>query len=278
MSRLTKISNLKKGFEIMFENEKNAEQTAQQNELSNSSNDTTTPPKSQISKSTIDNIKSQTATLAERFLTHSKDGNYICPFCGNGAGEDGTGIKFNGETAHCFVCDKGFNIIQAVQESYHCDFKEAVKLCANEIHIDLKHSKKKSITRKKLTPDEELEKKRRELLTPPPDDENPKDITAYYDDCHKKLFENQTAIDYLKSRKIDELLIRTYKIGYDPTINCIVIPHNKFYCTRRQITNDKKFRFIHNLKNAQIALFNADCVNDSEVIFITEGAIEEDQQ
>ena len=104
-----------------------------------------------IDKSTIDNIKSQTATLAERFLTHSKDGNYICPFCGNGSRQDGTGIKFNGETAHCFVCDKGFNIIQAVQELYHCDFKEAVKLCANdEIHIDLKHSKKKRLMIKNI--------------------------------------------------------------------------------------------------------------------------------
>lgn len=246
--------------------------------------DTTTPPKSQISdsevlkfidESTFDDIKSQTATLAERFLTHSKDGNYICPFCGNGAGEDGTGIKFNGETAHCFVCNRGFNIIQAVQELYHCDFKEAVKLCANEIHIDLKHSKKKSITRKKLTPDEELEKKRRELLTPPPDDENPKDLTPYYDACNKELFNYQKAVNYLKSRNLfDELLINTYKLGYDPTINCIIIPHTQTYCTRRQITDIKADRFVHNLSDVKTKLFNADCVNNSEVIFITEGAID----
>ena len=59
----------------------------------------------------LEELKNQTATIADRLLTHSKDGKFICPFCGNGSRQDGTGIKFNGEVAHCFVCDKGFNII-----------------------------------------------------------------------------------------------------------------------------------------------------------------------
>ena len=220
----------------------------------------------------LEDLKNQTATIADRLLTHSKDGNYICPFCGNGSRQDGTGIKFNGETAHCFVCNKGFNIFQAVQQQHNCNFNEAVILCADVLNVNLQYDSIKIHSKNHLHNISPAEK----LLTLTDDKEYyHRDLTPYYDACNKALFDYPKAVNYLKSRNLfDEVLINTYKIGYDPTINCIVVPHTQFYCTRRQITNDKKFRFIHNLKNAQIALFNADCVNDSEVIFITEGAID----
>ena len=218
----------------------------------------------------LDDLKNQTAAIADRLLTHSKDGKFICPFCGNGSGKDATGVDINQPGNHCFVCGNSFNIFQAVQQQHNCNFNEAVKLCADAVNLNLQYDSLKTHSKNHLHNISPAEK----LLTLTDDKEYyHRDLTPYYDACNKALFDYQKAVNYLKSRNLfDELLIDIFKIGYDPTINCIVIPHNKFYCTRRQITDNKKFRFIHNLKNAQTALFNADCVNDSEVIFITESA------
>ena len=85
----------------------------------------------------------------------------------------------------------------------------------------------------------------------------------------EKLHKNQDD----RRNLCDEKLIADYKIGYDPAINCIIIPHTKYYCTRRMITNDKKLRFCKNLTGVSPMLFNADCMKTAEFVFVVEGAM-----
>ena len=63
--------------------------------------------------------------LASRgFLQASPDGNYICPMCGNGAGEDGTGVEFSPTddgtfVSKCFKCGEGFDIIDVLAKHFN---------------------------------------------------------------------------------------------------------------------------------------------------------------
>lgn len=79
------------------------------------------------------------------FLQIAPDGNFVCPFCGNGTGTDGTGIKENIEpdgtrTAHCFKCADGDKIdnIKILANHYNlnwqdkADFIEIIKRGAKE--------------------------------------------------------------------------------------------------------------------------------------------------
>ena len=63
--------------------------------------------------------------LASRgILQASPDGNYICPMCGNGAGEDGTGVEFSPTddgtfVSKCFKCGEGFDIIDVLAKHFN---------------------------------------------------------------------------------------------------------------------------------------------------------------
>ena len=218
----------------------------------------------------LDEIKSHAQDLGMHFLQVAGNGKSIaCPFCNNGIqGDSGTGVTFNSDgVTHCFVCGKSFNIFQAVMNVKHCSFPEAVKLCAEFLGIQVTYENDiKTAANEKIFPLKTVEKKL---------DKSISILSDYYKTCTDNLFHSNKAIDYLSSRSLfDEQLIKDFRIGYDTDINCIVIPHDDYYCTRRAITDDKKLRFIHNLKGVSISIFNATCLASSEVVFITEGAID----
>lgn len=184
----------------------------------------------------LSEIKNHTHELAEHFLRHSPDGKFICPFCGNGSGENGTGVEMSQHGNHCFVCDTSFTIFQAIQAEHKCSFQEAVKNCADFLSI-------------------------------PTDTAN----NVNFDSA----LNFQKALSYLKSRALDDKnLIEKFSIAYDAKTDCIVIPHENDFCTRRYIgTNTTKPRFNY-LKGVKIALFNSKALVDDAVVFVTEGAID----
>lgn len=74
---------------------------------------------------------------AHGLLDYAPDGNFICPFCGNGEGHDGTGVKMeyvNGAyILHCFRChgtglsSNGADIFHIVAKKFNLpDFKDQV--------------------------------------------------------------------------------------------------------------------------------------------------------
>lgn len=60
-------------------------------------------------------------------ISHAKKSGYVCPFCGNGHGEDGTGVDWNflngSYVAHCFKCDKAYDVFEVVAYNHHIDAK-----------------------------------------------------------------------------------------------------------------------------------------------------------
>ena len=55
-------------------------------------------------------------------LQEARTSGYICPFCGNGSGDDGTGIDMNllntGYEGHCFKCGESFDVFKIYAKSF----------------------------------------------------------------------------------------------------------------------------------------------------------------
>lgn len=60
-------------------------------------------------------------------LTDSKANGFNCPFCGNGTGDDGTGVKFellnDGYKGYCFKCGRYFDVFDLIAEKYRFNVK-----------------------------------------------------------------------------------------------------------------------------------------------------------
>ena len=76
------------------------------------------------------------------FLQHAKKSGYVCPKCGNGSGEDGTGIEEHIEnngvfTSMCHKCGENFDNIKILAEHFRLnhktDFIEIIKRGASEL-------------------------------------------------------------------------------------------------------------------------------------------------
>ena len=68
------------------------------------------------------------------FTQEAKKGGYVCPVCGNGSGEDGTGVKLiKGQSFRykCFKCDTSGDVINFYAAEHHIDNREAIlQVCA----------------------------------------------------------------------------------------------------------------------------------------------------
>lgn len=68
------------------------------------------------------------------FTQEAKKGGYVCPVCGNGSGEDGTGVKLiKGQSFRykCFKCDTSGDVINFYATEHHIDNREAIlQVCA----------------------------------------------------------------------------------------------------------------------------------------------------
>ena len=94
----------------------------------------------------------------------AKNGGYICPACGNGQGDDGTGINpgelANGYEYHCFKCDKSFDNIGLLANYFNLDatkdFTEIVKRGSEMFNVSENSftAPKKTETQKKQPPKE----------------------------------------------------------------------------------------------------------------------------
>ena len=76
------------------------------------------------------------------FLQHAKKSGYVCPKCGNGSGEDGTGIEEHIEnngvfTSKCHKCGENFDNIKILAKhfglNHKTDFIEIIKRGASEL-------------------------------------------------------------------------------------------------------------------------------------------------
>lgn len=73
------------------------------------------------------------------YLTPSKGGLYVCPFCGSGTGANGTGALkvYDTNTFTCHKCGKSGDVLDLIQETQNCDFNTAIQIGADILGIPL---------------------------------------------------------------------------------------------------------------------------------------------
>ena len=210
-------------------------------------------------------------------LQRAKDGNsYICPFCGNGSGDDGTGIaptKISGAWVyHCFKCDEAFNNFRVFARYfgisiYGWDF---VKLC--------KYTCQLCGATFNYEPNSEKTLKKSELI-----DSDIEVARAGLNDCPER---------YLRSLKIETFTY--FKCGYNaewipiesriegkyatPTPR-LIIPSGRHYLARltEPIENfpEKARKFIKPKQHEGDKFpFNFDAISTEEINLAVEGEID----
>lgn len=151
--------------------------------------------------SPIDEIKSKLdiVNVIQGYIKVEKVGNNyraLCPF--HNEKTPSFFISSEKQVWHCFGCNKGGSIFQFVMEMEGLDFYDALKILAQRAGVELKKYDKNFYT------------KRSKIL----------DINNEALDFFLKSLKNtrggKQAIQYLKSRGLNEEIIKEFKIGYAP--------------------------------------------------------------
>ena len=84
------------------------------------------------------------------FTKEAGKGGYVCPVCGNGSGEDGTGVKLiKGQTFRykCFKCGTSGDVINFYAAEHHISNGEAISQVADLYGVELTTKKFKRSSR-----------------------------------------------------------------------------------------------------------------------------------
>ena len=101
------------------------------------------------------------------FTQEARKGGYVCPVCGNGSGEDGTGVKLiKGQSFRykCFKCDTSGDVINFYAAENHLDNREALlQVCAlYGLEVPTKKFKKISHVHRRISSNSESVKNQAE--------------------------------------------------------------------------------------------------------------------
>ena len=197
-------------------------------------------------------------------MEEAKRSGYICPYCGNGSGSDGTGInliKGKGNLFHCHRCGWNGDIIAYIEKSEGLKHIEAVKMLLAELGHELDSGQPD------VLPEQHTE------ATEAP--EEPKeDYSKKYPYWHKCALEGTETALYMDSRGISRNTWEKYGIGYCQERNSIIFPVNKHTYIERFIDPKAKYRYQVS-KGGSCSIWNGQAVgNDNKVMFITEGILD----
>lgn len=201
----------------------------------------------------------------DRILDKARNEGWVCPVCGSGEGEKGTGIVLDkkdksGTHYKCFNCGLYGDNIELIQKKFNLSFSEALNKGYELYGIE-----------------ENKEYKVAQKVTKTPQTIG-KDYSKYYKVCIER-----NDFSYLKERGISEATQRFFKIGYDPkwndhglrreTSSRIIIPtDNSSYLARAtdELEENKKLMNKGGKKN----LYNMGVFSYSKVVFVVEGEID----
>lgn len=240
------------------------------------------------------------------YLTKSKSGLYVCPFCGSGTGRHGTGaLKYypDTNTASCFAgCAtssgkaKSYDVIDVYMNATGTDFNTALQQLAAQLNLE------SEITAPANAPKNDFERQgkastRQKAKTPQNDPQPPQsanaDYTEYFAQCVGRL-NDPAASSYLAERGISLDTAAAHWIGFDPQADpanapggsgtvlhsCprIIVPSTPAHYMGRSIdpATDKAFAKM-NVKGSKPGIFNlqkAVYAPDVQEVFITEGAFD----
>jgi len=188
--------------------------------------------------------------LNHGILTSARKDGIVC-LCGNGSGDDGTGIKpflnnHNVWTYHCFKCGNIFTNINYLADYFHLnpknDFVEIIKNSCYLFNISLPHDNSQDTVQK--------------------------DYSRFYYVAQKNL------VGWLKSvggswRGLSLDTLQHFHCGF--ANNRVIIPHNNFHYLARAIESSADKPKQHHGKKS---IFNISAVNLNSPILVLEGEID----
>lgn len=234
---------------------------------------------------------------APDFLGKAKNGGFICPYCGNGSGQDGTGIKVNDKAEDkedhprykCFKCGINEDVIGLYMLSAGISDMRTAKLELLKNFFSFQGAE----NNQSMNPARALPVATRPAnnLTPVQSNGNfnaekkekiqdtasagAPDYSEYYAQCHKRV----TETNYFLDRGLTPEIIEKFNLGYDPQykarptsipVKAAVIPVSpSLYKARYLEPNGQKYNC-----NGQ-GLYNATALDQSfKPVFIVEGEID----
>lgn len=220
------------------------------------------------------NMKDAAAEIRSRATDYlHRDGSgkgYVCPICGSGTGEKGTGLTTK-DGVH-FTCWRGCftsaDIIDIIglEAGISADddkrYPEKVRMAAQALHVTLDDEDPAQPRR-----DEPKKQPERE---PERDTKPAQDFREYYAEARRKLEET----DYPQRRGLSTETLKKYGVGYDRKERRLIIPCSDAYYVARAVDPDNKLRY-KNAAGGSTELFNSSALyTGSGALYIVEGAID----
>jgi len=207
---------------------------------------------------------------AEDYLQrdNSKKG-FICPICGSGSGDKGTGITTKDHihfTCWAGGCFKNADIIDIIGLKYNCiDDAEKFKRAYEEFRLDVGTEPQKPKKAKEGNyASNPIEKSKEE-----------KDYTNFFNFAHS----NYNKTSYLKDRGISEAVANKFNIGFCKDFNyggvkddALIIPIGPHSYNIRFINQTEKGNRYR--KNGDAGLFNPEALKSDKPVWIVEGEID----
>lgn len=235
------------------------------------------------------------------YAADKKNKGIICPLCGSGSGNKGTGIT--GDSNHgkpnslkCWSCNFTGDVIDLIMQETGADFNTALNNAAADLGIiidaynsvesaqrDFSSADDKKPTAAKTEPKNATEQPTEAIA----------DYTAYYKECRANL-SNPAAISYLTARGISADTAAAFYIGFDeqwksPTViknqlakgsswqpeptARIIMPVSKNYYVARAISSEvKEYAKMNETGGGRLGIFNTAALKgDAQTVFVVEG-------
>lgn len=238
-------------------------------------------------------------------LQPAKTRGYVCPFCGNGTGNDGDGMNIDPHSNKCLKCFKcGFygDVIDIYAEEHKVTTGEAFNVLCERFNI---------VTDEFSEPDRALKKEgsphlRKVAITENAGDphasknleatneaQESQDYTEYYRRCREGL-NTPEAMEYLAFRGISLTTAERFWIGYDsawrspqavrngknpPASPRLIIPTSSSSYLARDVRKEltEQERKFSKMKEGAAQPFNLSALKDkadNAPVFVTEGEID----
>lgn len=223
------------------------------------------------------------------FLPRAKKIGFICPKCGNGSGQDGTGIKVTDNTKgtdhpryKCFKCGINEDVIGLYMLSAGISDMRTAKLELLKNFFSFQGTERNQgmnpagalVTNRpanNLTPvpaQESFSAEKKEKVKETTNTGTP-DYSEYYAQCHARV----TSTNYFLDRGLTPEVIEKFKLGYDPYFNTAVIPVTASGYKARYL-NPRDGQGKYRCKGQQ-GLYNIKALDQSfKPVFIVEGEID----
>ena len=232
----------------------------------------------------------------------------VCPFCNNGSGADGDGIREDPRKPgrlKCFKCGWSGDSIDLYMKEWDVDYNDALFACADFLGITIENDAPagRSATKAKGHAAENqgggnhtgrIEGQQ----TGPAATEGAQiaDYTDFYRECSQKI-SDPAAISYLQARGISQETAAAYNLGFDPAwispeairrqrakgsdwtppaTARLIMPVSRNHYVARAISPDieKKYQKMNETGGGPACIFNLPAIRQKQPVFIVEGIID----